>query len=311
MFVRTCCLTAVLAIFGHAAERPKIVGIANIAVKVDNLDEARKFYSGVVGMAEAFQTKDSGVTGELACFKVNDHQYVEVSPTLKGETEDRLIRIGFETTDARGLRDYLAGKGVAVPSKVDKDLNGNRSFVVKDPDGHSVQFVQYMPGSVHSRDFGKHLSEKRVSDHMLHVGVRVIDPAKADGFYKDILGFRLQWKGGRTDERAEWISMMVPDGYDWVEYMVTETAPTPQQLGVLHHYALGYAGRAEGVSDGGGAGLQAAARARDRPRRPLAAAALRQELHAHGDDDPQAGADSVLLAQSGRHQAIIIVHPTG
>lgn len=238
MFVRTCCLTAVLAIFGHAAERPKIVGIANIAVKVDNLDEARKFYSGVVGMAEAFQTKDSGVTGELACFKVNDHQYVEVSPTLKGETEDRLIRIGFETTDARGLRDYLAGKGVAVPSKVDKDLNGNRSFVVKDPDGHSVQFVQYMPGSVHSRDFGKHLSEKRVSDHMLHVGVRVIDPAKADGFYKDILGFRLQWKGGRTDERAEWISMMVPDGYDWVEYMVTETAPTPQQLGVLHHYAL-------------------------------------------------------------------------
>ena len=238
MLVRTCCLTAVMVILGHAAERPKIVGIANIAVKVDNLDEARKFYSGVVGMAEAFQTKDSGVAGDLACFKVNDHQYVEVSPTLKGETEDRLIRIGFETTDARGLRDYLAGKGVAVPSKVDKDLNGNRSFVVKDPDGHAVQFVQYMPGSVHSRDFGKHLSEKRVSDHMLHVGVRVIDPAKADGFYKDILGFRLQWKGGRTDERAEWISMMVPDGYDWVEYMVTETTPTPQQLGVLHHYAL-------------------------------------------------------------------------
>ncbi len=44
MLVRTCCLTAVMAIFGHAAERPKIVGIANIAVKVDNLDEARKFY---------------------------------------------------------------------------------------------------------------------------------------------------------------------------------------------------------------------------------------------------------------------------
>jgi catechol 2,3-dioxygenase-like lactoylglutathione lyase family enzyme len=239
MLVRTCCLTTVLAIFGHAAERPKIVGIANIAVKADNLDEARKFYSGVVGMAEAFQTKDSTVAGDLACFKVNDHQYVEVSPTLKGESEDRLMRIGFETTDARGLRDYLAEKGVAVPSKVDRDLNGNRSFVVTDPDGHAVQFVQYMPGSVHSRDFGKHLSDKRVSDHMLHVGVRVIDPAKADGFYKDILGFRLQWKGGRTDERAEWISMMVPDGYDWVEYMVTETTPTPQQLGVLHHYALG------------------------------------------------------------------------
>jgi len=230
-----------LVSFGVAAfgsERPRIVGIANIAVKVDNLDEARKFYSGVVGMDEVFTTKDPAVAGDLACFKVNDRQYVEVSPTLKGE-EDRLIRIGFETSDARKLRDYLDGKGVSVPAKVDKDANGNRSFVVKDPEGHAVQFVQYMPGSVHSRNFGKHLAAARISDHILHVGVRIVDPAKADTFYRDILGFRLQWKGGPTDTKFEWISYMVPDGYDWIEYMVRDTQPTPQQLGVLHHYALG------------------------------------------------------------------------
>jgi catechol 2,3-dioxygenase-like lactoylglutathione lyase family enzyme len=236
------CLLALIALLGvatQAAERPKIVGIANIAVKVDNLDEARKFYTNVVGLAEAFQTKDSDVPGDLACFKVNDRQFVEVSPTLKSESEDRLIRIGFETNDARKLRDYLAGKGITVPAKVDKDANGNRSFTVKDPDGHTVQFVQYMGGSLHSRDVGKHMPDTRVSDHMLHVGVRVIDPAKADAFYKDILGFRLQWKGGRTDDRFEWISLMVPDGFDWLEYMVNPNPQTPKQLGVLHHYALG------------------------------------------------------------------------
>ena len=232
------CLTVLGAIALHGADRPKIVGIANIALRVDNLEEARHFYSGVLGMAEAFSTKDPEVAGDLACFKVNDRQFVELSPTLKAENEDRLIRIGFETNDARKLRDYLASKGVSVPAKVDKDANGNRSFLVKDPDGHAVQFVEYMPGSVHSRDFGKHLSATRISDHMMHVGVRVTDPVKADGFYKDILGFRLQWKGGRTDDHFDWISMMVPDGYDWVEYMVTETAPTPRQLGVLHHYCL-------------------------------------------------------------------------
>ncbi len=234
-----CWLTAMLAISAQAAERPRIVGIANIAVKVDNLDEARRFYSGVLGLAEAFQTRDTEVAGSLACFKVNDHQYVEVSPTLQSETEDRLIRIGFETNDARGLRGYLAGKGVPVPSRIGKDANGNRSFVVKDPDGHAVEFVEYLPGSLHSRNFGRHLAGTRIADHMLHVGVRVVDPVKADGFYKDILGFRLQWKGGMTDDRVEWIAMMVPDGYDWVEYMVTQTTPTPQQLGVLHHYCLG------------------------------------------------------------------------
>src|ERR1035441_7380175 len=134
MLLRTFCwLTVMIAVSAPAAQRPRIVGIANIAVKVDNLDEARKFYSGVVGMAEAFQTRDAAVTGELACFKVNDRQYVEVSPTLKSETEDRLIRIGFETNDARELRNYLAGKGVKVPPYADKDANGNRSFVVMDP----------------------------------------------------------------------------------------------------------------------------------------------------------------------------------
>ena len=130
---------------GRAAaepKRPKITGIASFAAKVESLDEARKFYGGVVGFAEAFTTKDPLVDGELVAFKVNDTQFVEVSPTLKGD-EDRLIRIGFETTDARGLRDYLAAKGVEVPAKVDTDANGNRSFVVKDPDGHAIEFKAF------------------------------------------------------------------------------------------------------------------------------------------------------------------------
>jgi catechol 2,3-dioxygenase-like lactoylglutathione lyase family enzyme len=234
MLVRSFAWLAVaVAVSLPAADRPRIVGIANIAVKTDNMEEARKFYSGVVGLAEAFTTND------LTSFKVNDRQYVEVSPTLKTPSEDRLIHIGFETSDARKLRDYLAAKGVEVPAKVVKDAGGDLSFVVKDPDGHSVQFVQYIAGSIHTRDFGKHLAPTRISDHMLHVGVLVRDPAKADAFYKDILGFRLQWKGGPTDNKFEWISLMVPDGYDWIEYMVRDTTPTPQQLGVLHHYALG------------------------------------------------------------------------
>ena len=232
---RSCgwALVALATLCANAAERPPITGVAGIAVKVGSLDEARKFYSGVVGLEEAFTTK-----GGMLAFKVNDRQYVEISPELKTETEDRLIRIGFETADARKLRVYLASKGVAVPSKIGKDPNGNLSFIVKDPDGHYVQFVQYVPGSLHSRNFGKHLPDTRLSDHLIHVGIRVTDPVRADSFYKDILGFRLQWKGGRSDTHFDWISMLVPDGHDWVEYMVTEATPTPQQLGVLHHYCL-------------------------------------------------------------------------
>ena len=123
---------------GAETKRPKITGIANFAAKVADIEEARKFYTGVVGFAEAFTTKDPAVEGDLIAFKVNDTQFVEISPTLKGD-EDRLIRIGFETTDARALRDYLAEKGVTVPAKVDTDADGNRSFTVQDPDGHTIR----------------------------------------------------------------------------------------------------------------------------------------------------------------------------
>ena len=57
----------------------------------------------------------------LAVFKVNDRQYIEVTPTLASESDDKLIQIGFETKDARKLRDYLAAKGVTVPAKAGKD----------------------------------------------------------------------------------------------------------------------------------------------------------------------------------------------
>ena len=87
-----------------ALDRPPITGVANIAVKVESLETARAFYSSIVGLTEAFETREHEGGSALACFKVNDRQYVEVLPELKSETEDRLVRIGFETTDARKLR---------------------------------------------------------------------------------------------------------------------------------------------------------------------------------------------------------------
>jgi catechol 2,3-dioxygenase-like lactoylglutathione lyase family enzyme len=64
------------------AERPPIVGIANFVVKTDNLDEVRKFYTGVLGYDEVFRHRRPGMLADIAVFKVNDHQYIEVTQTL-------------------------------------------------------------------------------------------------------------------------------------------------------------------------------------------------------------------------------------
>jgi catechol 2,3-dioxygenase-like lactoylglutathione lyase family enzyme len=177
---------------------------------------------------------------------VNDHQYIEVEPTLKREAEDRLAHIAFETSDARRLRDYLASRGVKVPGTVEPDGDGNLSFFIKDADGHLVEFVEYLPGSLHSRNFGKALPPTRVSERMIHVGFTIQDRAAADKLYRDILGFRLQWYGGMTDERTDWVSMRVPDGTDWLEYMLNQPHPSPRTLGVMNHLALGVASAEQG-----------------------------------------------------------------
>ncbi len=158
---------------------------------------------------------------------------------MKDESEDRLSHIAFETTNIRQLRDYLASRDVKVPDSLKPGLDGNVSMMIRDPDEHNVEFVQYMPGSLHSRNFGKSLPATRISGRIIHVGVTVRDQGAADRFYKDILGFRETWHGGRTDDRTDWVDMRVPDGTDWLEYMLNVRNPTPKTLGVMHHLALG------------------------------------------------------------------------
>ena len=221
--------------------RPRILGVAHIGVRTDDLAAARKFYGDVLGYQEPF-TYDRPVSegGGLLCtyFKVNDHQYIEVFPELKDPKQDRLSHVAFETDNIDQLRDYMASKGVKVPAKLEPMGDGNRGFEVLDPDGHLVEFIQYMPGSLHSKNFGKFLPDTRVSDHMIHVGVTVQDRAAADRFYRDILGFKDIWHGGMKDDRTDWVDMRVPDGTDWLEYMLNVHDPDPHTLGVMHHMAL-------------------------------------------------------------------------
>jgi catechol 2,3-dioxygenase-like lactoylglutathione lyase family enzyme len=223
----------------NGTSRPPIVGVAHIGLRTDNLQAAREFYGGILGYQEPF-TVDKPTGGlMLTYFKVNDHQYIEVFPELNSPAQDRLSHIAFETTDIQALRTYLSEQGLKVPSKLEPQLDGNLSFEVSDPDGHTVEFVQYMPGSLHSRNFGKFLSDRRISVRMIHLGVTVKDRTAADRFYKDILGFKETWHGGMTDERTDWVDMRVPEGTDWLEYMLNVHNPSPKSLGVMHHFALG------------------------------------------------------------------------
>ena len=100
----------------HAPSRPPIVGLAHVALRTDDLAAAKKFYGTVLGYPEVFQSEPSAGAPARTYFKVNDRQYIELLAELSGPEQDRLVDVGFETADARKLRDYLASKSVAVPA---------------------------------------------------------------------------------------------------------------------------------------------------------------------------------------------------
>ena len=108
--------------------------------------------------------------------------------------------------------------------------------MVQDPGGNNVGFTQ---DGAHPPDEPA-AAAQRLSPHIIHAGYVVRNRAALDHFYKDLLGFHLYWQGGNPDTRMDWVMMQVPDGTDWIEYMLNLPAnPTLAQLGSANHLAPG------------------------------------------------------------------------
>jgi len=220
-----------------APARPRILGVAQVALYVHDLALAQKFYQDFLGYAAPFALlkPDGSVSSSLV--KIDDHQTVELIPEAAPAT-DRLVHIGLETDDAEAMRAYLKSRGVAVPDHVTKGRVTAFYFSVKDPDGHTVEFMQEEPDSKITQDFGQHLPATRISAHLSHAGIMVRHLEAAQAFYRDILGCTETWRGSGNGKRLSWVNMRVPDGTDWVEFMLYEKMPTLPHIGVSHHFCL-------------------------------------------------------------------------
>jgi len=223
-------LAAVASNAADGAARPPVTGVAHMAIYAHDLAKSRAFYHGFLGYDEPYHLDN------VAVFKVNDRQYIEVFPE-KAEGTDRLFHIALETDNAVGLRAYLASKGVQVPGKVAVSRIGNENFNITDPDGHTFEIVQYMPDSGTVREKGKYMPD-RVSSRMMHVGILVGSLAPALEFYGGILGFREFWRGSHDGKVLSWVNMRVPDGDTYIEFMLYDQLPAPTARGTAHHMCL-------------------------------------------------------------------------
>jgi catechol 2,3-dioxygenase-like lactoylglutathione lyase family enzyme len=220
-----------------ATPRPAISSVSHIAVYASDPTATEHFYVHDLGATRGPDPESKlGVRYYFSAL-----QFVEVLPLPKGTASiNRLDHVAFATSDAEGLRRYLGDAGITVPAAI-TTVNDESWFEVRDPEGNKVQFVQ-------SRSTPNiALSTRRVSDHIIHVGFIVHDRALEDGFYRKLLGFRPYWFGGNEHERPTWISQQLPDGSDWLEYMLVDppkgrgipAGMSQTLLGIFNHFSLG------------------------------------------------------------------------
>jgi catechol 2,3-dioxygenase-like lactoylglutathione lyase family enzyme len=231
--------TAFLLPAADVSARPKILGIAHMAFYVSDLAKAREFWIDLLGYQECFNLKHKDSNDvRIAFIKINDYQYIELFAE-KPRADRMLNHISFYTENADKMRNYLASKSVKVPDHVGKGQTGNKNYNIVDPDGNIVEIVEYQPDSWTAREKGKFLPDTRISDHIPHVGVLIGSVEAAKNFYGNILGFQEIWRGGGSATKPlSWINMRVPDGPDYLEFMLHGPTPEPDKYSSKNHLAL-------------------------------------------------------------------------
>ncbi|HTP67364.1 MAG TPA: VOC family protein [Dongiaceae bacterium] len=219
-----------------AKDLPKahIYGIAGVRIYVSNVALARPFYMSVTDTTRACDWCESP---EPSGFHLPSGQFILLSPTEKG-TSNFIAELSFWADNLQELSKRLKANKIRFHKEED---NGQLSMLrVQDPEGHSIAFLKSGSALRYKAYHANPSPSSALKEILIHAGWVVKDREAMDKFYRDVLGFHLYWQGGMKDERVDWVSMQVPDGTDWIEYMLNIPPDASKHLlGVMNHIALG------------------------------------------------------------------------
>lgn len=228
------------AVAETAPARPKITGISHLAIYAANPAATEHFFTAIVGAAKLPDPENPrGVR-----YGINATQFIEVLPLPAGAGPEasivRLDHTAWNVTNAEAMREYLAAKGWKTPAGISRGSDGSHWFMVLDPEGNNVEFVQ---PPAHPKQV---TAPNLIGHHIIHMGFMVHSRAAEDAFYRDLLGFQPYWWGGMKQSQVDWVSQQAPDSRDWLEYMLVASpgkgipaGMTQRELGVLDHFSIG------------------------------------------------------------------------
>jgi catechol 2,3-dioxygenase-like lactoylglutathione lyase family enzyme len=180
-------ILALLSVLNLRAQSTDLTGIAHVALRVNDLQKSHDFYK-TLGFVEAFSFTDDGKVS-VSYVKVNDRQFIELIPRSSDSQPGGILHTCFEVADIEFLRQAYVAAGLQ-PTEPKKGRAGNVLFSMYGPDNQQLEYTQYLLGSLHSEDHGRHLLQSRISIHMLAATTPVKNLAAERSYYTGKLAFK-------------------------------------------------------------------------------------------------------------------------
>jgi catechol 2,3-dioxygenase-like lactoylglutathione lyase family enzyme len=240
-------LAMALAIPAFAKERnrPKIFRISSVTFLTSDIPAARAFYAKVADRSASHNAGNANASSPFVV-ELPSFQSIQITKLSAALPDKLLANLTFEVDDIGKLAKLLKSENIEF-----KLYTGRNILTLLDPEGNRISFGGPPPigrsannmGELQVQGLVEALREGKLRSrgvHLIHAGFIVHDRAAMEHFYKDILGFRPYWHGGMKDDETNWVSLQVPDGSDWIEFMLNVPENADQRLrGIMNHIALG------------------------------------------------------------------------
>ncbi|HET7678641.1 MAG TPA: VOC family protein, partial [Xanthobacteraceae bacterium] len=203
--------------------------IVHIALKVDDLEKATKFYEDVFGI---YQTKTGHARGHTSRHMTDGN--IDLALMVydsEDEPEAKLIgkgpgihHFGVEVEDREATIKKIQENGGEIFSDREEGALKFRA-----PDGNMAEIV----------GIGRYKKKERIDNRIVHLALKVQDLEKATKFYENVFGFRTV----STDHSREHISRHMTDGELDLALMVydSEDAKEAKWAGAgprIHHWGI-------------------------------------------------------------------------
>src|SRR5580700_9523584 len=219
-------------------KRPRVLGIAGVTILVSDVAEARKLYLKLIDPDHSCEYCQAA---PLPFLFLPSGQRIRFEKAPVPPPANLLAEVSFLTDDLEGFKKYFNFNKVDF-DEVKKKRGGEIiRLVLTDAEGHHISITDsYHLANAEDVNAGLPPANPSNPVRIIHAGFVVNNRESADRYFVNELGFRPYWHGGMTEERDDWVAMQVPEGTDWVEYMLN-ISPTADKhtLGVMNHISLG------------------------------------------------------------------------